>query len=53
MFIETKETWLHFKSETTIPSAILIQYYQVADKIEVKLNSLIFWESHSIKLPSW
>ena len=35
MFIENKKTWLYFKSEDTIPSTILIQYYQVTDTIKV------------------
>ena len=42
MFIENTKSWFQFKSKATIPSAILIQYYQVADTVEVKSNSLIF-----------
>ena len=35
MFNENKNTWIYFKSEASIPSVISIQYYQVADTIEV------------------
>ena len=34
MFIENKKTWTYFKLEASIPSTILIQYYQVANTIE-------------------
>ena len=35
MFVEEKKTRFYFKSGATVPPAILIQYYQVADTIEV------------------
>ena len=42
MFVENKKTFFYFKLEATIPSVILIQYYQVADTLEMKLHSLMF-----------
>ena len=34
MFISNKKTWFYFNSEAIIASTILIQYYQVTDRIE-------------------